>query len=60
MAFSTDDSQFAFSQGEHIIEVHDLADQSMYELESEHVSCLVFSPDRLSLAARDMHSNIKV
>ncbi|KAK2926936.1 WD40 repeat [Fusarium oxysporum f. sp. vasinfectum] len=60
MEFSTDDSQFAFSQGEHIIEVHDLADQSMYELESEHVSCLVFSPDRLSLAAGDMHGNIKV
>ncbi|KAM5361586.1 hypothetical protein ACJA88_014410 [Fusarium oxysporum] len=60
MAFSTDDSHFAFSQGEHIIEVHNLADQSIYELESEDVSCLVFSPDRLSLAAGDMHGNIKV
>ncbi|KAF5585063.1 heterokaryon incompatibility protein het-E-1 [Fusarium pseudoanthophilum] len=60
MAFSADDSQFAFVQGEQTIEVHDLVDQSMYELESEHVSCLVFSPDGLSLAAGDMHGNVKV
>ncbi|KAG5751181.1 hypothetical protein H9Q70_006193 [Fusarium xylarioides] len=60
MAFSADDSQFAFCQGEHIIEVHDLADQSVYELELEHVSCLVFSPGHLSLAAGDMHGNVKV
>ncbi|RKL38054.1 hypothetical protein BFJ72_g7516 [Fusarium proliferatum] len=60
MAFSTDDSKFAFSQGEHAIEVHDLADQSIYELESEYVSCLVFSPDGLSLAAGDMHGTVKV
>ncbi|KAF5695400.1 het-E-1 heterokaryon incompatibility protein [Fusarium denticulatum] len=60
MVFSTDDSQFAFVQGEHIIEVHDLTGQSIYELEAEHVSRLVFSPDGLSLAAGDMHGNVKV
>ncbi|KAF5574202.1 hypothetical protein FPCIR_13699 [Fusarium pseudocircinatum] len=60
MAFSTDDSQFAFVQGEHIIEVHGLADQSVDEVQSEHVSCLALSPDGLSLAAGDMHGNVKV
>ncbi|KAF5700770.1 het-E-1 heterokaryon incompatibility protein [Fusarium globosum] len=60
MEFSKDDSKFAFSQGENAIEVHDLVDQSMHELELEYVSCLVFSPDGLSLAAGDMHGNAKV
>ncbi|KAF4498458.1 Vegetative incompatibility HET-E-1 [Fusarium agapanthi] len=60
MVFSTDDSQFAFCQGENIIQVHDLADQSIYELESEYVSCLVFSPEGLFLAAGDDHGTVKV
>ncbi|CCT69491.1 related to vegetatible incompatibility protein HET-E-1 [Fusarium fujikuroi IMI 58289] len=60
MVFSTDDSTFAFSQGENAIEVHDLADQIIHKLELEYVSCLEFSPDGLSLAAGDMHGNVEV
>ncbi|KAF5022983.1 hypothetical protein F66182_4940 [Fusarium sp. NRRL 66182] len=60
MAFSTENSQFAFSKGEEMIEVHDLTSQSMCQLETEHVSCLVFSPDGLSLAAGDKVGNITI
>lgn len=60
MVFSTGDSQFAFGKGEEIAEVHDLANQSMYELQVEHLSCLAFSPDGLSLAAGNQVENITI
>ncbi|CAF3585149.1 hypothetical protein QX201_007724 [Fusarium graminearum] len=60
MAFSSHDSQFAFRQGENVIEVHDLTEKTMYEFEWENVSSLVFLPDGRSLAAGNMHGNVKV
>ncbi|KAF0639823.1 hypothetical protein FPSE5266_00714 [Fusarium pseudograminearum] len=60
MAFSSDDSQFAFGKEEEIIEVHDLANQSMFELQMEHLSSLEFSPDGLSLAAGNQVENIQI
>ncbi|KAM0338618.1 hypothetical protein ACHAPU_011274 [Fusarium lateritium] len=60
MAFSSDESQFAFTKGEHNIEIHDLTDQSTYQLEMENVLSLAFSPDGLSLAAGDNGGNVKI
>ncbi|CEI67695.1 Vegetative incompatibility protein HET-E-1 [Fusarium venenatum] len=60
MAFSADDYQFAFTKGEEIVELHDLTNQSMSELQMENVSCLVFSPDGLSLAAGDQVGKIRI
>jgi len=60
MTFSPDNSQFAFRQGENVIEVHDLTEKSMYELEWEHISSLVFLPDGRSLAVGNWHGNGKV
>ncbi|WXC44317.1 hypothetical protein QX201_004054 [Fusarium graminearum] len=60
MAFSVDDSQFAFVKGEDMVELHDLTKQTVSELDMEHVSCLVFSPDGLSLAAGNKVGKIKI
>ncbi|KAH7194010.1 WD40-repeat-containing domain protein [Fusarium flagelliforme] len=60
MTFSPDNFQFAFRQGENIIEVQDLTEKSMYELEWEHVSSLAFLTDGRSLAAGNWHGHVKV
>jgi WD40 repeat protein len=60
MAFSTDDSHFAFGQGENAIEVHGLTEQSMYQLKMDDITSLIFLPNRLSLAAGDKGRNIKI
>jgi WD40 repeat protein len=60
MAFSADDSHFAFRQEDEIVEVRDLTDQMMSKLEIRYVSCLVFSPDGRSLAAGDQAGKIGI
>lgn len=53
MVFSADDSHFAYAKGDEIVRLHNLTEQTMSELQMEDVSCLVFSPDGLLLAAGD-------
>ncbi|KAF4345634.1 vegetatible incompatibility het-E-1 [Fusarium beomiforme] len=56
MAFSADDSKFAFSRGKYGVEIHDLTTQSMYQVDTGEaldtslaIWSLAFSPDGFSL-----------